>query len=547
MSQIWGNLGKSKLQSLIGGQTIGRLESLLPGLLNGFDPNTLHQKSGLVSVFEAFHGAEALENSVIRAELFNSLPPATIQELAKIAELPNGLPIDEKIKKLTKITWTNNDFAKQAAVALKLPDSYVPEERRLVPSEELLSQMSPRYKPLKEYQFPVAFRARDKLKIAHSRFVIQMPTGSGKTRTAIEVICNFLNEVADGTVVVWLAHSEELCQQAFDSFKEIWPHVAESPLRLIRTWGNNPPMPYDFSERALIVAGFAKLYGLLQKEQARFDALRQRVQLIVVDEAHKVTAPTYEAVTRALMGNSTRVIGLTATPGRSALNTTENAALAEFFFNNLITIETDGKPVIPFLRRQGVLSEVIYEPLRTQRSYTLSAGDKLHLEKFFDLPPGFLLRLAEDDIRNVEILKRLEKEANNGHQILFFACSVEHSKFICALLKFLGVAAEHIDGSTPPHQRSSILEGFKRGSVNVLCNYGVLSTGFDAPKTDLVFISRPTASIVLYSQMIGRGLRGPAIGGTETCKIIDVIDNISDFSDQNSVYSFFDEYFSRGS
>ena len=71
----------------------------------------------------------------------------------------------------------------------------------------------------------------------------------------------------------------------------------------------------------------------------------------------------------------------------------------------------------------------------------------------------------------------------------------------------------------------------------------MLATGFDAPKTDVVFIARPTDSIVLYSQIIGRGLRGPAIGGTEECLIINVADNIRGLPDFNEIYEHFDDYY----
>ena len=545
MPAVWANLGKGTLQRLIGASTIDRLELLLPGLVHEFDSNILHEKSGLVSIFDAFYGANALENAAFRLQFYNALPPEIINALASAAKVDTKLPVEKKIQSLSAIGWRNRAFAINAAEILGLPPEYVPEESVAVASDELISPIVPRYKPLKDYQFPISNKATEMLQIPLKRFVIQMPTGSGKTRTAVEVICNFLTDTPNGTVVLWLAHSEELCQQAVDSFTEIWPHVADRSLRLIRCWGSSGPFPYDFQESGFIVGGFAKLHSLLQKAKVRFDLLRPRVGLIVVDEAHKVKAPTYEAVTRALIGKSTRVVGLTATPGRSAVDEEENAALADFFFNELITIDFHGTPVIPYLRRRGILSHVQYEPLKTQQSYALSKQEKLHLERFFDLPPGFLLRLGEDDIRNVEIVKKLETEAKDGRRILFFACSVEHSKFICALLRFLGVAAEHIDGETPPGQRSSALANFKSGSLSVLCNFGVLSTGFDAPKTDLIFIGRPTSSIVLYSQMIGRGLRGPAIGGTETCKVVDVIDNILGFSDQNKVYSFFDEYFDR--
>ena len=91
--------------------------------------------------------------------------------------------------------------------------------------------------------------------------------------------------------------------------------------------------------------------------------------------------------------------------------------------------------------------------------------------------------------------------------------------------------------------RKNIIEKFVKGDLQVICNYELFSTGFDAPKIDTVFIARPTFSIVLYAQMIGRGLRGPEIGGSENCKIIDVKDNIRGFGNHDSVYTYFDEYF----
>ena len=86
------------------------------------------------------------------------------------------------------------------------------------------------------------------------------------------------------------------------------------------------------------------------------------------------------------------------------------------------------------------------------------------------------------------------------------------------------------------------IDAFKRNRIQVLTNFGVLTTGFDAPNIDVVIIARPTTSIVLYSQMIGRGLRGAAVGGTESCEVIDIRDNFDAFGDLDEVYSHFEEY-----
>jgi superfamily II DNA or RNA helicase len=265
--------------------------------------------------------------------------------------------------------------------------------------------------------------------------------------------------------------------------------------------------------------------------------------VIVVDEAHKAIAPTYAAAIRSLIGPNTCVVGLTATPGRSVVDTSENEALAGFFFNDIIGIECGSQSPINYLRLRGVLASLNYTPLVSGRSYDLTAAEKSHVAAFSDLSTTALSRIASDDLRNIEILRRLCEEAEKGGRILFFGCSVEHSKFICALLTYRGIAAAHLDGATNKLRRRGLINDFREGRVQVLCNYALLSTGFDAPKVDVVFIARPTQSLVLYSQMIGRGLRGPAIGGTTNCRVVDVIDNIIGFSNENRVYNYFAEYF----
>ena len=90
--------------------------------------------------------------------------------------------------------------------------------------------------------------------------------------------------------------------------------------------------------------------------------------------------------------------------------------------------------------------------------------------------------------------------------------------------------------------RDALIEGFKSNKFQIMCNYGVLATGFDAPKIDVVCIARPTTSPVLYSQMIGRGMRGPKVGGTEQCVILEVTDNFIGLGTQDLLYKQFKEY-----
>ena len=530
---------------MIGEGVLERLEIMLPALRpDELDSDRIYSSAGLTQIFEAFAGSAMMEKLAFRKELFNSLDEQTVNLLLlKVGGISASSPFADKVNHLARKSWSSRQFAQAVADVLELPDEILPTTTDPEPTEQLLIAAERPYKVLKDYQTPVYHEAIQRLIVERRRFIVQMPTGSGKTRTATEIVTTFLNESPPGTIVFWLAHAEELCEQAYEAFRDVWPHVARVPVRLVRCWGKGAKLPRPDENSAFVIGSFQTLYAALTKQTAGFAALRERITLVVIDEAHKVLAPTYKEVTEALLGETTKVVGLTATPGRGADDEEQNAALANFFFGEMVTIASGDVSVIDYLRAKRVLSETTYVPLLTAQSYALSTKEKIHLESFFDLPAGVLKRIGDDDVRNVEIVKRLEAEAVEGRQIIFFGCSVEHSKFICALLTFLGIRAAHVDGATPKSKRAAFIDDFKKSRIQIICNYGVLSTGFDAPKTDVVFISRPTGSIVLYSQMIGRGLRGPAIGGTERCTIIDVKDNIAGFSDEHAVFEHFAGYY----
>ena len=90
--------------------------------------------------------------------------------------------------------------------------------------------------------------------------------------------------------------------------------------------------------------------------------------------------------------------------------------------------------------------------------------------------------------------------------------------------------------------RQYFIRQFLEGSIKVLANYQVLATGFDAPKTATIVISRPVFSPVRYMQMVGRGLRGPRNGGTEVCENITVLDNLLEYGNRLAYHYFVDYY-----
>lgn len=541
---IWEYIANNELQQYIGLDILENLSQIIPIVTNtNYEDFNINRKKVLVKVINAFLGNQFFHKKKNLLDLLIRIPEEIINKC--ISSVFNGdttKPFDEKIKLIAN-KWDDIQYNQKLLEWAGLPLDYRKEEKKEEYSVVKIDIPKHPYKTLKDYQMTVYIQADDQLQYPNSHFMVQMPTGSGKTRTAMEIVTNYINSQEKDVIVLWLAHSSDLCDQAEECFEEIWEHVAKKELTIYKCWGNND-LPLIIEGNAIIVGGFQKLYSLLHKNANVFRDIKEKIGLIIVDEAHKVIAPTYSEVVRSLCNINTKVIGLTATPGRDAEDLYGNQELSEYFHNKNISIDTRNQntSVIEFLRKKKVLSNLIIDPIITSTKYELTAKERTYIETKFDFPPGFLKKLGEDNIRNIEILRKLEKECKEQHQIIFFACSVEHSKFICSMLIYLGFNATHVDGSTDKESRINIIKEFRKNNIQVICNYGVLSTGFDAPKIDVVCIARPTTSIVLYSQMIGRGLRGIAIGGTEECKLINVRDNIINLPDYKRIFDYFDEY-----
>jgi len=127
-------------------------------------------------------------------------------------------------------------------------------------------------------------------------------------------------------------------------------------------------------------------------------------------------------------------------------------------------------------------------------------------------------------------------------RIIFFAASVEQAELINSFLNIWSGKRISEVVTAVSQDRNKAIDWFREkaveGAPRVLCNYGVLTTGFDAPEIDAVIIGRPVSSLVLYSQMVGRGLRGPRSHGTEEVEIIRIRDNgLPEFVDLGQAFN----------
>ena len=196
------------------------------------------------------------------------------------------------------------------------------------------------------------------------------------------------------------------------------------------------------------------------------------------------------------------------------------------------------------------MARCIHSPLKTDIKYTLTKDEWSKLAKSFEneYPDEFVEKIANDQKRNVLITLKLLELASTCKHILVFGANISQSKLLCGILIALGFSAVYVDGESPSNYRKDVVKKFKKGEIQFIFNFGVFTAGFDAPNIDAVVITRPTRSIVLYGQMIGRGMRGVEIGGTEEFQLVDVIDNIiSEHSGLDDVYEYFSDYWENQS
>jgi DNA repair protein RadD len=395
-----------------------------------------------------------------------------------------------------------------------------------------MTQLKVEY-PLFAHQRIAVQETIDLLSVKESpRAFLHMPTGSGKTRVAMNVICHILRKSRDenGTVV-WLAHNEELCEQAASEFERAWKVLGDRELPVVRLFSGHARKIPDFGE-AFVVGGLQKMHSIKLGNQNEFFPLARKTILVVMDEAHQAIAPSYQGILSMLsQKTSTALLGISATPGRTLLDPGEDVQLADFFHRKKVTLRVKGySNPVEYLQDEGYLAKAKFEQLyNSGGNFILSENEAKGIAARFELPESALERLGKDYQRNLAILQKIMEEADKGGRIIVFGCSVEHSDLLAGILHMKGYKCGSVTGRTNQSKRMDLIEKFKSGDTQILTTYDVLTTGFDAPKTNVAVITRPTNSVVLYSQMMGRAARGQRQGGNATCKIITVKDNIPGF------------------
>ncbi len=397
----------------------------------------------------------------------------------------------------------------------------------------------PRLKPLHDYQERLATRVRV-LTAKGGRALLSLPTGAGKTRVTVEALVRgFLQDGLTGPLL-WIAQSEELCEQAVQTWTVVWQQFGdERPMRVCRLWGRNEVAETE-DEVTVVVATDAKLAVCREKDD--YDWL-SRPTAVIIDEAHGATATDITATLRWLGLNSRDtprpLLGLTATPfkGRSEEGTRRLAnRFGGELWNEL------GEDPYKTLQEMGVLSRVSHR-LLTGSDFALAPDEAQKTRERGLLPSQVLERIGRDEERTRTLLDDIAGLPSDW-PVLVFTASVLSAQVLAALLKSKGIPAAAVSGTSRIHERRRAIEAFRKKEIQVLTNCSVLTEGFDAPGVRALYIARPTFSPNAYIQMVGRGLRGPKNGGKEECLVVNVEDTFGQFG-ESLAYKEFDHLWAR--
>jgi DNA repair protein RadD len=343
--------------------------------------------------------------------------------------------------------------------------------------------------------------------------LIVMPTASGKSIVIGDFIRGVLNDYP-GQRILMLTHVKELIEQNYDKLKAMWK---EAPCGIY-----SAALKRRETQDAITFAGIQSVYRRAE-DLGHYD-------LILVDESHLI--PTsgmgrYRSFLNAarIINPAVKVIGFTATPYRlrSGLLTEGEDRI----FTDVAIDLSSGEEMLNMIE-QGYLAPLVSKSMNTAFNI-----ESVHL-RGGEFIPSELQEIMGDAGNTHAALAEVVTYGKDRNSWLIFCSGVRHVENVTRLLQTeYNIRAEFITGQTPVKERERIIDDYKSGRIQALSNCDVLTTGFDAPETDMLVFLRPTQSTGLFVQMCGRGMR-PA-EGKENCLVLDFARNVERHGPINDV------------
>lgn len=368
----------------------------------------------------------------------------------------------------------------------------------------------------------------------HAGTILVLPTGGGKTLTAVRFLCQ--TALSDGYKVLWLAHTHHLLEQAFESLVVERGHIAEPRRKLTVRVVSGMKDHYEIhdikQDDDVIIATLqtiSKAYKVHHRALESFLKSADGKLFVVFDEAHHAPAPSYRKFVHGLRDRipKMRLLGLTATP--TYTDERREGWLAELFPQKIVYQVAPDE-----LMAQGILAEPVTEQYET---YFEPDFDEQEYQKwigtFKDIPENIIEQLAENKPRNEYIgATYVGNRKKYGKTIIFadrwYQCEVI-SKYLEERKVRAGSVYSHVvkgvSKKTADENNKRVIDDFKAGKLDVILNVRMLTEGTDVPDAETAFITRQTTSRNLLTQMVGRALRGPKFGGTEKAHIVFFTDN----------------------
>lgn len=526
-------------------------------------------KSQYADMILTIHGVGMFKNREFRKKLLEKVSREEILGL-RIPLQTDETELEILIERASGVAWNDNAVSRYVLNLFDIdPQILVRVEAEEVMEESL--DNDERFFELLDYQFYIKQRL---LNFLHNeeeqlkRILVQMPTGTGKTKTAMHTIVNYFSfSLEKKGLVIWMAHTTELLEQAYETLKNVWGHLGNGAVKVYRIWGNADVSAFPEEMNGFAFCGISKLNVMQKSSSEQFQKLVNNCRLVVFDEAHKAAATeTRKTVLKFMeyINQDRTLIGLTATPGRTTEDTFDNQLLSNMFDNRLLGIDLETvyqmnmsklhvqnteieKNIIQYFQNQHVLARIYKEELTYQQNFTEQELREIKIARtvngYSDFSKKALETIGRNKSRNLAIMDRLRKIHDNGMVTIVFTCSVEQAKLLSAMLMLEKIPNALVIGEMDSEERRRAIQAFKdkNNDINIIINYEVLTTGFDATNINCVFIARPTQSVVLYSQMLGRGLRGRKMGGNDECLLIDVKDNLEKYNEKMA-FTHFENY-----
>lgn len=328
--------------------------------------------------------------------------------------------------------------------------------------------------------------------------LIVIPTGGGKSLLMAAIIKD-ISEKWPGTRILVLAHVKELIQQTHDEIQQYWP---AAPVGIFSAGIGRKEL-----QAPILIAG-------IQSIAAHAHKMSPPPEIVLVDECHLIPrneSTRYLSTIKLLtqMYPHLKVVGLSATPYRLDSGWLHHGDGAIF---DRIVYDVPVQSLID----QGYLCSVYPK----NPDAHIDANGVRHSGK--EYVAGELEQHVLDSGTTPAAVADMLERAKDRKKWLIFACGVKHALEIKSLLEAEGIPTGIITGETPKSERDGLIQDFKGGTltpIRALCNVNVLTTGFNVPAVDFIALMRPTESVGLYVQMVGRGMR-TAPGKTD-CLVAD--------------------------